>query len=480
MGAVATFELRALAAKRPEVVSAIDRILFREIERLLQRASGPPGGRAGAITFVQRFGGSLNLHVHFHVLFLEGLFTRDGEAPPVFHEALTPTRTELLAVLARVHRAVLHWLARRGLDRRPDHDGAADTTDPDALDALDACAHAAVQTGLFDKIDGQVPGRGADADRDEPTGAGRHSVALDGFNLHAAVAVGGDDDVSRERLVRYCARPPFALERLSMLPDGRIAYRIKQPRRNATHRILEPIELLARIAALIPPPRHPFLRYHGVLAPSAKWRRHIVPRPECAEPAPTHATTAAFAPASAREQVHDAHGAHAPRTSASIERSAPRSSHAPTPSQAAARVRDSLLSSASSAPGHRSECARITAAHRARLEGGDVLARTPRLDWAKLLRRTFACEVLVCPRCTGRARIIAAIHDPSEARRFLMAIDQRSVAPPLPHARPVSDDDASHIHRADSDDSDADEISTDDECELAPPSSRPEAPQPDD
>jgi hypothetical protein len=54
-----------------------------------------------------------------------------------------------------------------------------------------------------------------------------------------------------------------------------------------------------------------------------------------------------------------------------------------------------------------------------------VFARTPRLDWAKLLRRTFACEVLVCPRCTGRARIIAAIHDPSEARRFLSAIDQR-------------------------------------------------------
>ncbi|MGZ3419812.1 MAG: transposase [Polyangiales bacterium] len=51
------------------------------------------------------------------------------------------------------------------------------------------------------------------------------------------------------------------MDRFHLLPDGRVAYRIKQPRRNATHRILEPVELLARIAALIPPPRHPSVRY---------------------------------------------------------------------------------------------------------------------------------------------------------------------------------------------------------------------------
>ena len=37
-----------------------------------------------------------------------------------------------------------------------------------------------------------------------------------------------------------------------MLPDGRIAYAIKSPRKRVTHRILVPVELLARIAALIP------------------------------------------------------------------------------------------------------------------------------------------------------------------------------------------------------------------------------------
>jgi len=50
------FDLRALAAKRPEVVGAIDRILFTEVERFMRGTSGPHAGRAGAVTFVQRSG----------------------------------------------------------------------------------------------------------------------------------------------------------------------------------------------------------------------------------------------------------------------------------------------------------------------------------------------------------------------------------------------------------------------------------------
>jgi hypothetical protein len=34
---------------------------------------------------------------------------------------------------------------------------------------------------------------------------------------------------------------------------------------------MTPLELLARLAALVPPPRYPLVRYHGVLAPHATW-----------------------------------------------------------------------------------------------------------------------------------------------------------------------------------------------------------------
>ncbi|MBK7402127.1 MAG: transposase [Myxococcales bacterium] len=36
----------------------------------MRRAAGPHAGRAGSVTVVQRFGGSLNLHVHLHTHFL--------------------------------------------------------------------------------------------------------------------------------------------------------------------------------------------------------------------------------------------------------------------------------------------------------------------------------------------------------------------------------------------------------------------------
>ncbi|MBN9166142.1 MAG: transposase [Myxococcales bacterium] len=115
-------------------------------------------------------------------------------------------------------------------------------------------------------------------DSDAPSREGG-TVEHEGFNLHASVRIAAEDDSGRERLCRYGARPPFSRERLRVLPGGRIAYRIKKLRAGrAKHRVMLPVELLARLAALVPPPRYPLVRYHGVLAPHAAWRREIVPR----------------------------------------------------------------------------------------------------------------------------------------------------------------------------------------------------------
>ncbi|XYH94925.1 transposase [Sorangium sp. So ce1128] len=85
------------------------------------------------------------------------------------------------------------------------------------------------------------------------------------------------DRAGLERLCRYGARPPFSLERISLLPDGRVAYRLRKPRRNgATHLVLAPVHFLARIAALVPPPRYPLLRLSGVLASGSSWRAAVV------------------------------------------------------------------------------------------------------------------------------------------------------------------------------------------------------------
>jgi hypothetical protein len=58
----------------------------------------------------------------------------------------------------------------------------------------------------------------------------RFSATCDGFDVHCAVRIAAADDLGRERLVRYCTRPPCALARIEVLRDGRIAHVLKVPR----------------------------------------------------------------------------------------------------------------------------------------------------------------------------------------------------------------------------------------------------------
>ncbi|WP_437657820.1 transposase [Sorangium sp. So ce1182] len=147
------------------------------------------------------------------------------------------------------------------------------------LYTLDACADLALRGGAFASLDrrGSAPADDGNA-RFERKKHGPLTTELDGSNVQAAVRIEADDDEGRDRLVRYCARPCFALDRLSLLPDGHVAHRVKGGR-GGTHRVMTPVELLARLAALVPPPRVPLVIYHGVLAPHSKWRTAVVPKP---------------------------------------------------------------------------------------------------------------------------------------------------------------------------------------------------------
>jgi len=112
------------------------------------------------------------------------------------------------------------------------------------------------------------------------------------FSLDAAVRIEGTDRAGLERLLRYCARPPFALERLEQLGHDQLVYRSPKPQPDGrTELRLTPLELLDRLAALIPPPRLHRLRYHGVLAPNAPQRPQVTawarpPTPPAPAPLP--------------------------------------------------------------------------------------------------------------------------------------------------------------------------------------------------
>jgi len=81
-----------------------------------------------------------------------------------------------------------------------------------------------------------------------------------------------------ERLCRYICRPPVSEKRLFVTPRGDIGYSLKtQYRDGTTHAIFEPLDFIARLAALVPPRRLNLTRFHGVFAPNSPYRARITP-----------------------------------------------------------------------------------------------------------------------------------------------------------------------------------------------------------
>lgn len=77
------FELRALAAFRANALSALSRIFVEAIfarHRACARRQKLGEVVSGAVTHVQRFGSSINLNVHFHVMVLDGVCAKDARS----------------------------------------------------------------------------------------------------------------------------------------------------------------------------------------------------------------------------------------------------------------------------------------------------------------------------------------------------------------------------------------------------------------
>ena len=146
--------------------------------------------------------------------------------------------------------------------------------------AIDETAVAQVQTDLRRRILRAFVGRGLleKADAKEML-AYQHS----GFSVDAGVCIEEHDRAALERLLRYCARPPFAMERLRK-EGAALVYRCAKQHSEpdsdkrgakADELHLTPLVLIERIAALVPPPRTHRHRYFGVLAPNSPLRAAV-------------------------------------------------------------------------------------------------------------------------------------------------------------------------------------------------------------
>jgi hypothetical protein len=99
-----------------------------------------------------------------------------------------------------------------------------------------------------------------------------------GFSLHAGVATEAQQRKKLERLCRYISRPAVSEKRLALTSNGMVRYHLKTPYRDGTtHVIFEPLDFIAKLAAMVPKPRVNLTRFHGVLAPNSKHRINVTP-----------------------------------------------------------------------------------------------------------------------------------------------------------------------------------------------------------
>lgn len=256
-------------------------IVTRAISTHLARQAGLPKQDAptGAVTLIQRFGSALNLNIHFHMLFLDGVYAQDSSGHYFFRRTSPPTVGQLHHLLQQISERVARFLERRGMLER-DEDNSYLTLDGLEEDPLkDIHSHSVTYRVAI----GPQKGRKVFAlqtlsPQPEPACDNARVAKLNGFSLHAGVAAHANQRKKLERLCRYIARPAIAEKRLSMTSTGKVRYELKTPFRNGTtHVIFEPLDFIARLAALVPKPRVNLTRFHGVFAPNSRHRALITP-----------------------------------------------------------------------------------------------------------------------------------------------------------------------------------------------------------
>lgn len=186
------------------------------------------------------------------MLWLDGVYVANDGKPqskPRLHRARAPSSAELTALVGRIAHRVCRHLVRQGW-LEGEGESAFLTGVAASDDGMDVLRTSSITYRVGRKVITlqQLP---ADENPRED-GAGK----VGGFSLHAGVAAEAHEGDKLERLCRYIARSAISEERLSISPRGRVRCRLKTPWRNGTTYVeWDPVDFIANLAALVPPPR---------------------------------------------------------------------------------------------------------------------------------------------------------------------------------------------------------------------------------
>ena len=349
--------LRYFLRNDPRAINTALHIFLHAVESYLRESSldADLTARIGAVAFIHRFGSSLNDHIHFHCVVLDGVFDKspDGESTLHFHEA-TIHNTDIEPVQEKIRKRILRAFVRRGF-----------------IDRNDAKEMLSWEHG-------------------------------GGFSLYASARIEENDREGLERLLRYCARPSFALERIEEVDSETIIYHSPDSsEEGATQLRLTPFELIARIAALIPPPRLHRHRYFGVLAPNALLRDQV-----------TALAQSAQSTSSSSQEIQENASPSTPSKSSEPDTQPPSSSVSPKES---IDIQNSSPSPSST--------------------GSNRASKSKRISWAILLARIYEIFPLLCPLCGGTIQIISFVIETPSVRRILEHIGEPMEPPRVSPAR---------------------------------------------
>jgi len=371
------FAMRYWLSSKPRLTTAIVGIINHSIMKYTERRAkeiGYSDVKTGTVTFLQRFGGFINLNLHAHILVLDGFYHRpDPNRSPKFVPLPPPTDEEVAGLCEMIARRVIRCLQRKELlpkdgdlvdGYKPAKDDLHDFYPPMAESVMASCQ----QQIAFGERAGQPLrfkgyGSGFGSPGEKAIRQSRRCATANGHSLHCNVAVAADKRQHLEQLLRYMARSSISLTRLSQEDDGQVVYKLKKAFRGKTHLVLSPLEFMEKLSALIPPARMHMNRHHGVFAPNAEWRKLVVVE-------------------GLGKLIAESLG------------------EVPKP----ARPKREL-------------------------------PKEERYTWAMMLRRTYNIDLTICPDCQGRVRIRSKVTEPSEATKIIAAMGLTIRPPPTQPSR---------------------------------------------
>ena len=232
-----------------------------------------------AITAIHRVGSALNLNLHLHSAVADGVFVQtSANERPVFRALPAPERIDITALAWDICQKTTHMLQKLG--RYLDADPAEADKLAQESPLLAACYAASLQgsVAVGDRAGQRVQRDGQLVEHGESDNVEQVRTLGHGFNLDTGMRAAAHDTKARERILRYILRPPIATKRLTRGEDGRVSYWLKNAWADGSKCVIfEPIDFIAKLLPLIPPPRANLIRYHGAWAPHAAIRKLVVP-----------------------------------------------------------------------------------------------------------------------------------------------------------------------------------------------------------